>query len=80
MIDPPALDDVVLVALEQVLGPQRLLEVPEQARLFRRDVLRSVGVAQRHAQQLLDVLLAELGQRHRPVALADLVVFGPQCR
>jgi hypothetical protein len=66
-------DDVVLVAGEQRVGTQRLVDV-----VYDRDVLDVVerlalelaGVA----QQRFDLLHAAFGQRHRALLLVDLVV------
>ena len=69
------LDQIVLVALEEELGPHGLFQVAQQAGLLGSDVFGPVGVAQGLAQQSLDVRFAHLGQRNRAAALVDLVVF-----
>ena len=67
-------DDVVLVALVEGVGPQRLVHVVHQ-----RDVGGVVEVAllqKAHlAQHLLDLLVAVLGQRS-PALLLVVVVIG----
>ncbi len=76
--DLAALHQVVLVALEQVLGAQGLFQKAEQVRLFGGHVFGAVGVAQRLAEQLFHVGGADLGQGHAAVLFADLVIFGFQ--
>ena len=57
-----ALDQVILVALEQVLGAQGLFQKAEQVRLFGGDIFGAVGVAQGLAEQLFDMRGADFGQ------------------
>ncbi|MDT7659487.1 MAG: preprotein translocase subunit SecA [Pseudonocardiales bacterium] len=61
-------DDVVLVALEQLLGLQRVVQVADQ-----RGVDRLVQVVD--ADLVLDLLDGRLVDRHRPLALVALVVL-----
>src|SRR3712207_695338 len=60
-------DDVLLVLVEELLGLQRVVQVPDQ---------RRVGglVEVVDAELVLDELDALLGDRHRPLGLLDLVV------
>ena len=66
-------DDVVLVALEQRVGAQRLVDVVDEG-----GVVGVVEVAllqeARLAQQLLDLLVAALGQRDGALLLVEVVV------
>ena len=66
-------DDVVLVALEQRVGAQRLVDVVDEG-----GVLGVVEVAllqeARLAQHLLDLLVAALGERHGALLLVEVVI------
>ena len=65
--------DVVLVALEQLVGAQRLVDVMDDRDVLdvvERLALELVG----RAQPLLELLHAGFGQRHRALLLVDLVV------
>ena len=61
-------DDVVLVALEQLLGAQRRLELVHE-------VLGDAVVEVVDAERLLDLLDAALGGRHGALLLVDVVVL-----
>jgi len=74
--DLTALDDIILVASEQVLGTQRLLQVTQQPRLFRADIFRSVRVAQWLVEYLFHVGVANFSQRNLVVFLVNLDIFG----
>ena len=66
-------DDVVLVAGEQRVGAQRLVDVVHDGDVLdvvERLALELAGIA----QQLLDLLHAGFGQRHRALLLVDVVV------
>ena len=66
-------DDVVLVAGEQRVGAQRLVDVVHDGDVLdvvERFALELAGVA----QQRLDLLHAGFGQRHRALLLVDLVI------
>ena len=66
-------DDVILVAREQRVGAQRLVDVVNDRDVLdvvERLALELAGVA----QQRLDLLHAGFGQRHRALLLVDLVV------
>ena len=68
-------DDVVLVALEQRVRPQRLIDVVHDGDVLdvvERLALELTGLA----QQRLELLHAAFGQRHRALLLVDLVI-GP---
>ena len=66
-------DDVVLVAREQRMRPQPLIDVMDGGDVL--DVVERVALEQaRIADQLLDLLHAAFGQRHRALLLVDLVV------
>ena len=72
-------DDVVLVALEQLVRAQRLIDVMDERRvggLVERALLQDAGVA----QQLLDVLVAGFGQVDRALLLVDVVVLAHEAR
>jgi hypothetical protein len=73
--DLAALDQVIFVALEEELRAHGLLDVAEQPRLFRREFLRAVGVAQRLAEDFFEMRFAHLGERDAARALVNLVVF-----
>ena len=65
--------DVILVALEQLVGAQRLIDVMHDGDIL--DVVERIGFEQIGvAQPLLQPLHAELGQRHRALLLVDLVI------
>ncbi len=76
--DLAGLHQIILVAFEEELGAQSLFQVAQQAGLLGGDVFGAVGVAQRLAEQLFDVDLADLGQGDGAVLLVDLVIFGLQ--
>jgi hypothetical protein len=67
-------DDVVLVAGEQGVGPESLVDVVDQS-----DVVGVVEVALLEdaglAQQFLDVLVAVLGQRDGALLLVEVVIL-----
>ncbi|MGY2930905.1 hypothetical protein ACVWZ6_000507 [Bradyrhizobium sp. GM6.1] len=66
-------DDVVLVAREQRVGAQRLIDVVHDGNVLdvvERFTLELAGIA----QQRLDLLHAGFGQRHRALLLVDVVV------
>ena len=66
-------DDVVLVAIEQRVGAQRLVDVMHDRDVLdvvERFTLELAGVA----QQRLDLLHAGFGQRHRALLLVDVVI------
>ena len=66
-------DDVVLVAREQRMGTQRLVDVMNDGDVLdvvERFALELAGVA----QQRFDLLHAGFGQRHRALLLVDLVI------
>ncbi len=72
-------DDVVLVALEQLVGAQRLIDVVDQRRVagfVEEAFLHQSGAA----QQRLDMLVARLGQADRALLLVDVVVFAHELR
>ncbi len=73
--DLVGLDDVVLVALEQLVRLERLIDVMHHS-----DVLDVVErAALEHAgfsQQLLDALVAGLGQRHLTLLLVEFEILG----
>ena len=72
--DLVTLDDVVLVALEQLVGLQRLIDVMDH-----RHVLDVVKRAIDHAcldQKLFDVLVAVIGQRDLALLFVEFEVFG----
>ena len=60
------------------MGAQRLFEITRQTRLFGSDILGSVGIEQRLAQESFDVADADFGQRDGAVFFVDLVIFGLQ--
>ncbi len=65
--------DVVLVALEQLMRAQRLVDVVHDGDVL--DVVEQLGLEQPGvAQPLLQLLHAELGERDRALLLVDLVV------
>ena len=72
------LDDVILVALEKLVGTQRLLHVVHDG-----DVLGVIEIrAAQEActtQHLFQVFVALFGQRHRALLLVEIVVFRGQC-
>ncbi len=66
-------DDVVLVALEQRVGAQRLVDVVDGRDVL--DVVEMFALEQTvRADRLLHLLHAGLGQRHGALLLVDLVV------
>ena len=72
--DLVAAHDIVLVALEQLVGAQRLIDVMDQRRvgsLVERALLHQAGAA----QQRLDVLVAHLGQADGALLLVDFEIF-----
>ena len=71
-------DDVILVALEKLVRPQRLIEVMDQRRVGR-FVERAFHHAGR-AQKLLRVLVAGLGQVDRALLLVEFVFLARQTR
>ena len=74
-----ALDHVMGVALEQLVRPQRLVDMMQQA-----DILDVVECALTHrpgvAEQLLGMFDTGLGQRHCPPLLVKLVILGDKMR
>ena len=70
--DLVVLDDVVLVALEQLVGAQRLLHVVHDGHVLG---VIEIGAAQQagFAQHLLEVLVALFGQRHGALLLVEVV-------
>ena len=66
-LDLAVLDDVVLVALEELLGLQRGLQLVDE-------VGRHLVVHVLDAERLLDGLDALVGRRHRALLLVDVVV------
>ena len=72
------LDQVILVALEDILGAHRLLEIASQASLFRGYILRPVGIHQRLAQQLLCMCQAHFGERNVAVLFVHLIILRTQ--
>ena len=72
--DLAVLDDVVLVALEQLVGAQRLLHVVHDGHVLG---VIEIGAAQHagFAQHLLQMLVALFGQRHRALLLVEVEVF-----
>ena len=73
-----ALDDVVAVSLHDVLGLERLFEVVEQLGLLGRHLFGVFGIKERLPKQLLDVVIAGIGQRDAPRSHVDLVILGRQ--
>ena len=67
-------DDVVLVALEQPVGAERLLDVMDDGDVL--DVVERVALEQAGlGQDALELLVAGLGERGGALLLVDLVVF-----
>ena len=67
-------DDVILVALEQLMGAQRLIDVMDErdiGGLVERALLQEAGLA----QQFLDMFVARLGQIDRALLLVELVIL-----
>ena len=65
--------DVVLVALEQLVRAQRLVDVVHDRDVL--DVVERIGLEQAGvAQQLLDLLHADFGEGDRALLLVELVV------
>ena len=65
--------DVVLVALEQLVGAQRLVDVMDGRDVL--DVVEQLALEQvRLGQKPLELLHAGFGQRHRALLLVDVVV------
>ena len=56
------LHQIILVALEEELGAQGLVQVAEQRALLGSHVFRAVGVAQGDIEDLFHVRFADLGQ------------------
>ena len=52
-----ALNHIIFIACEEVLRPQRLLQVAKKPRLFRRNVFWSIRITQGRIQQLFNVIL-----------------------
>ena len=73
-----ALNDVVFIAMKEILGAQGLLQKSQQSGLFRRDILRPFGVPQGRPQKLLHMRQADLGERDGLILLADLIILGHQ--
>ena len=72
-------DDVVLVALEQRVGAQRLVDVVDDRRVVgvvEAALLEGAGLA----QHLLHALVAGLGQRHRALLLVEVVMRAVEAR
>ena len=73
------LDDVVLVALEQLVGAQRLVEVVDDGDVL--DVVEEFALEQaRRREHPLELLVAVLGEVRRPGLLVDLVVASAELR
>ena len=72
-------DDVVLVALEELVGAQRLIDVMDERRVARLVERAFLHHADR-AQQLLGVLVAGFGQIDGPLLLVELVIFARELR
>ncbi len=73
------LDDVIAVALEQLVRAQRLLHVMDDGDVLdvvERLALEQVGLG----QQLLDMLVAGLGQRDDAGLLVELEIAGHELR
>ena len=72
-------DDVILVELEELVGPQRLVEVMDD-----RDVMRVVERPLAHdahgREQVLDMLVARLGEVHRALLLVEFEIFRGELR
>ena len=68
------LDDVVPVAEEQVVRPQRLVEVMVEVDVRRLVQARPLGQHPRTREQHLRVLVARLGEEHGVVLLVDVEV------
>ena len=67
-------DDVILVALEQLVGAQRLIDMMDERdvrRLVKRSFLEDAGFA----QQLLHIFVAGFGQIDRALLLVEVVMF-----
>ena len=77
--DGVVLDDVVLVALEQLVGAQRLLDVVHDRHVLG---VVEIGAAQQpgFAQHLLQMHVALLGQGAGALLLVEIVVLGRQRR
>ena len=72
--DLVVLDDVVAVALEQLVGAERLLHVMHDGDVL--DVVERLALEQLGlGEQLLDMLVAGLGQGDDAGLLVELVVF-----
>ena len=71
--------DVVLVALEELVGAQRLIDVMDQGRIARLVERTFLHHADR-AQELLGVLVAGFGQIDGALLLVEFVIFARQLR
>ena len=71
-----SLNNVVFIPFEEMLCTQRLLQMPEQSSLLRSNVLRTIWIANWSLEQLLDVVLANLRERHCPILLIGLKILG----
>ena len=66
-------DDVILVALEQSMGPKRLVHMVDEGRIV--SVVEVALLQEAHlAQKLLHLLGAVLGQGHGPLLLVEVVI------
>ena len=74
--DFTSLDQVFLVAVEEVLSSQRLLQVTHQTSLLWGDIFWPLRIAQRHVEQTLDVGFTNFCQGDIAIALIELKVFG----
>ena len=72
--DLPLADDVILVALEQVLGFHRRFEVVHHFHLLGVYFFRAIRVDQGRAQQLFDVVVTRFTQRDGARARVNLVI------
>ena len=72
-------DDVVLVALEELVGAQRLIDVMDERRVGRLVERAFLHHADR-AQELLGVLVAGFGQIDGALLLVELVILAHQLR
>ena len=72
-------DDVILVELEQLVRLQRLVDVVHEGDVVRL-VERALGEHLHLAQQLLDMLVAGLGQVGRALLLVEIVILDDETR
>ena len=77
--DLVVLDDIILVALEQLVGAQALLDMVDDGHVF--GVVERLALEQAGRQQhLLHMLVALLGERHGALLLVELEVGGVELR